>query len=330
MRKRPALAVILLLLTPAAAGGAPLVVPDDVGPQIQVRELHYLAHDGIVRTAYVILPGWYSPSHAPSLPLVVSPHGRGLDALQDVRIWGDLPDLGRFLVVCPEGQGRRLKLYSWGDPGQIADLARMPSMVRRALPWVRMDRRRLYAFGGSMGGQEVLLLLARHPRLLAGAAAFDAPTNLALRYRDFVHLRHGHRLRVLLRREVGGTPPEDPGAYSVRSPVALVRRIAFSDVPLQIWWSRRDRIVADGSHESGLLYRQIERLNSRAPVVEFVGRWRHTAEMRSTARLPSALRIFGLLPRPLSEARVDRAEEPQRALVPGAEQRGEDERAGEG
>ena len=44
----------------------------------------------------------------------------------------------------------------------------MPQIVAQALPWVRLDLRRVYAIGGSMGGQETLLLLGRHPELLAG------------------------------------------------------------------------------------------------------------------------------------------------------------------
>ena len=65
----------------------------------------------------------------------------------------------------------------------------MASVVRATLPWLRIDRRRVYAVGGSMGGQETLLLLGRHPHLLAGAVAFDSATNfyrlyLLLRLRD--------------------------------------------------------------------------------------------------------------------------------------------------
>jgi pimeloyl-ACP methyl ester carboxylesterase len=54
----------------------------------------------------------------------------------------------------------------------------MPKLVRGQLPWLRILRHRIYAFGGSMGGQETLLLVARHPRLLAGAAAFDHAAGL--------------------------------------------------------------------------------------------------------------------------------------------------------
>src|SRR5262249_55554552 len=163
--------------------------------------IHYVAHDGVVRTADVLLPRYYDEERDGSLPLVIAPHGRGVGARANARLWGDLPGRDRFAVINPEGQGRRLALYSWGDPGQIADLARMPDIPGAALPWVGADRRRIYAAGGSMGGQETPLLVARAPRLLAGAVAFDAPTNLSLRYAQFARLRRGVRLQFLARYE---------------------------------------------------------------------------------------------------------------------------------
>jgi pimeloyl-ACP methyl ester carboxylesterase len=198
-------------------------------------------------------------------------------------------------VVTPEGQGRRLVLYSWGDEGQIADLARMLQILRCRLPWLHIDRRRVFAFGGSMGGQETLLLVARHPGMLAGAASFDADTNLARRYRDFPLLRYGRFLQWAVRREVGGTPWRDPRAYARRSPLDDAEAIARSGVPLQLWWSTRDRIVVDQARQTGLLYRRIVELHPVAPVHAFVGTWAHRAEMRWNRRLPVALRLFGLL-----------------------------------
>src|SRR2546421_516098 len=143
---------------------------------VRVIPISYRAHDGLSRRAYVILPAWYGPTLHPPIPLVISPHGRGVGAKVNLRRWGRLPASGGFAVINPEGQGRTLTLFSWGDPGEIRDLARMPGIAERALPWLRIDRRRVYAFGGSMGGQETLLLDARFPRLLAGAAALHAPT----------------------------------------------------------------------------------------------------------------------------------------------------------
>jgi poly(3-hydroxybutyrate) depolymerase len=267
-----------------------------------VLAFSYRAHDGLSRRAYLILPAWYGPGKHPAIPLVISPHGRGVGAHVNIRRWGGLPASGGFAVINPEGQGRKLALFSWGDPGEIRDLARMPQIAEHAFPWLQIDRRRVYAFGGSMGGQETLLLLARFPRLLAGAAAFDAPTNMAARYRAFDRLPFGDGLQRLAQREIGGTPATNPGGYEIRSPLGSARKIAFAGVPLQIWWSTRDRIVGDQAHESGLLYRDVKRLNPAARVSQFVGTWAHTTEMTAHGYLPYALSRFGLLPpRPMPQ-----------------------------
>lgn len=96
--------------------------------------------------------------------------------------------------------------------------------------------------------------------------------------------------------EVGGAPWIDPRAWAIRSPIDWARQIAFSGVPLQIWWSWKDRIVVDQNRESGALYRAIKRLDPAAPVAEFVGNWAHSAEFKATRRLPYALALFGLMP----------------------------------
>jgi poly(3-hydroxybutyrate) depolymerase len=283
-----------LLVVFAALLGVGSASASSAGSAVRVIPIAYRAHDGLMRRAYVIVPASYEPGTP--IPLVISPHGRGVGARMNVRRWGRLPALGDFAVVNPEGQGRALTLFSWGDPGEIRDLAHMPDIVEQALPWLRIDRHRVYAFGGSMGGQETLLLLARFPRLLAGAASFDAPTNMAARYRAFVEEPLGTSLQHLARIEIGGTPTTDPRGYAVRSPLDWARRIASSGVPLQIWWSTRDRIVRNQRDESGLLYRMIKRFDPDAPVTEFVGRWAHTTEMKSHGYLPYALSRFGLLP----------------------------------
>ena len=291
-----------MFVAPVPASPAIVMRRHALPADVRLLRIGYRAWDGHTRRAYVLLPRWYGPRRNPPLPLVISPHGRGVPARYNVRIWGDLPARGPFAVVNPEGQGRRFALYSWGDPGQIADLARMPQILHRRLPWLRIERRRIYAFGGSMGGQETLLLVARYPHLLAGAAAFDSDTNLALRYADFPRLRFGRFLQWAARREIGGPPSRDPRAYARRSPLDAARAIARSGVPLQLWWSTRDQIVVDQTRQSGLLYHRILALRPRAPVRAFVGTWAHTAEMRWFRRLPFALRLFGLLPRRAPQA----------------------------
>jgi pimeloyl-ACP methyl ester carboxylesterase len=255
------------------------------------RLIHYVAHDGVRRAAWLLLPLGY---HGQQLPLVISPHGRGVDEKMNARLWGDLPGLGHFAVINPAGEGRRLHWYSWGAPGQIADLARMPQIA--AANGVAVDPRRIYAIGGSMGGQETLLLAALHPRLLAGAVAFDPATDLRRRYYDFASLPGGPVLQSLARAEVGGTPEQVPGAYARRSPDHYIRQLAEGGVPLQLYWSIDDRVIADQRVETGRLATQILGLKPEARVWEFTGSWAHTAEMRASRRLPRALARFGLFP----------------------------------
>src|SRR5215211_5110865 len=197
----------------------------------------YRAHNRAPRPAIVLVPDQYGPNRpSPPLPLVISPHGRGVRPGLNADLWGNLPDIGNFAVICPGGMGRRLPLHSWGYRGQISDLARMPDIVRSTLPWLKIDRRRIYALGGSMGGQETLLLLGQHPRLLAGAVAFDSVTNFYRRYGDFAVTPRRKGLQALARLEVGGTPRTNPTGYVLRSPSHWIREIAGSGVPLQLWW----------------------------------------------------------------------------------------------
>lgn len=251
--------------------------------------IHYRAWNGQQRRADLVLPRWYTPSNAPSLPLIVSPHGRGITAWNNLNFWGNLPAYGPFIVISPEGAGRKLTLYSWGWKGQIDDLARMPAVLHAKLPWITIDRKRIYAVGSSMGGQETLMLVARHPQGLAGAAALDADTDMATRYRDFPQIARGRRLQQLAREEIGGTPATVPQAYALRSPIHWVRQIARSGVPLHIWWSRTDAIVLDQYDESGKVYREVAALHPRARVTQYVGSWPHSKEFHASARLPLAL-----------------------------------------
>ncbi|MGH3135403.1 MAG: alpha/beta hydrolase family protein [Gaiellaceae bacterium] len=274
---------------------------------MRVWPISYTAHNGLDRLAYVVLPAWYGPGANPLLPVVISPHGRGGDGRANARFWGDLPAAGQFAVINPDGMGRRLEKLSYGYAGQIDDLARMPELVSRALPWLRIDRTRIYALGTSMGGQETLLLVARHPDLLAGAVAMDSVTNLARRYYQLPGVPcnddcverwgepYGRVLQTAMREELGGTPDQVPEAYQRRSALRLVRAIASSGVALQMWWSSGDQIVFDQEHQSAALVRGLRRLNHCGPIVSYAGTWRHSQAMWAGSLLPVALAGFGLL-----------------------------------
>jgi len=265
------------------------------GPAVRKLTIAYRAFDGRTSHATLVLPNGYGPGRNPILPLVISPHGRGLDGTRNAGRWGDLPTRGGFAVVNPDGEGSHLSgRFSWGAAGQISDLARMPSILAKALPWLRIDPRRVYAVGGSMGGEETLLLLARYPHLLAGAVAVDPLVDFARQYRNWSDSA-GAAKRKLARREVGGTPSTAAAAYAARSPLTYARAIASSGVPLQIWWTRTDRVVVQSALQSGLLVQRIRELNPAATLTEVVGSWRHTAVMRAGLSLPAMLAGLGLL-----------------------------------
>jgi hypothetical protein len=298
-----ACAVLAATAAPAAVAGR--AVPERAAPvvrsslrrlPVRVVRFGYRTHDGKRSYALLLLPGWYGPHRDPAIPLVISPHSRNALPTTAAKPWVDLPARGDFAVVLPAGQGRVLRFASWGYPGQIDDLARMPQLVRRAVPWFHYPRRRVYAVGASMGAQEVLLLLARDPRLLAGVVAFDPAVNLANRYYEFPDIRFGRQDQLRCRVEVGGSPLQVPEAYRVRSPISYVRTIARSGVPLELWWSVRDKVIVNQERQAGRFYREIRRIDPEAPVQAFVGAWPHAGEFSAFYRLPYALARIGLLP----------------------------------
>ena len=276
---------------------------------VRTWPFEYTAHNGTTRNAYVVLPARYGPENNAPLPVIISPHGRNANGLSNTRYFGDLPARGRFAVISPDGMGRRFGLKSYAFKGQIDDLARMPRLAMEALPWLRLDLDRVYALGSSMGGQETLMLVARHPDLLAGAAAMDSVTNLSRRYGQLPDLScdatclrrwgkpYGLVLQKAMRDEVGGTPSASPKRYDARSAHAWAQTIATAGVPLQIWWSSRDLVVSDQKHQSWALFRELKRLNACAPISAYAGRWPHSQEMRASELLPIALHKLGLLRR---------------------------------
>jgi pimeloyl-ACP methyl ester carboxylesterase len=305
---RTSLALLALVAGACTPAGRAAETRTPQHSSVRVEHLTYRATGGRVSHATVLLPGSYDPQRDPALPLVISPHGRGITGDGNARLWGDLPALGDFAVVNPDGTGQRLSgRFAWGAPADIADLARMPQLVEQALG-VRIDRRRIYAVGGSMGAQETLLLIARHPKLLAGAVAVDAATDFGRQYRNFalLHCRSascsrgwggdlGRTLQRLAQQEVGGTPETARIAFAERSPITYAAQIAASGVPLQIWWSRTDRVIRQSRLQSGRLVAELRRLHPRARLTVVSGRWRHTHVLRYDRALPRMLAGLGLL-----------------------------------
>lgn len=264
-----------------------LIFPDKVHRIL----IHYTAWDGRRRPALVVVPAWYKRGMTRALPLVISPHGREQPISYTADRWGNLPARDGFFVVCPAGEGRVLPSLPFSAPGEIEDLARMPDIVQHALPWLHIDRQCIYAIGDSMGGQEVLSLAARFPDRLAGVVAMDPVADLATRYWQMRYSqRSGTESQRDLITEVGGTPLQVPFDYAQRSPMTFVDNLAFDGLPLQLWWSRVDRIVIDqATTQTGLLYRRVRALNPRAPVRQVITDLPHSAAFGSRYGLPRAI-----------------------------------------
>jgi pimeloyl-ACP methyl ester carboxylesterase len=203
---------------------------------------------------------------------VISPHARGGDPFKAARRWGNLPGERGLIVLIPSLRGRVLdETRSWGYPPAIETLARTPTIAQRLLPWLRWDANRVYAAGFSMGGQESLLLLARRPDLFAAVSVADSVTDFLRRWYEFPLSPLTRAEQPKATREVGGTPARVPWLYRRRSPSTFAATIAFSGVPVQLWWNPREDIVVNQSRtQSGSFSRLLNRLNPDAPVFPVV------------------------------------------------------------
>ena len=70
MGVRARVCIAVSLVAPSLA----VALPAHAAPQPKVRvwKIHYRAHNGERRSAYVVLPAWYGPRKHPAIPLVFS------------------------------------------------------------------------------------------------------------------------------------------------------------------------------------------------------------------------------------------------------------------
>ena len=253
-------------------------------PGTRLVRFGYHSADGGRSSAVVLVPR--DLSHP--VPLVISPHGRDGDGITACAHWSGLPAYARVAVVCPDGTGR----FSWGSSAQITDLSRMPALVGSHLPPGALTSR-VFAIGESMGGQEVLLLHGRFPKLLSGVVALDPVTDFSLRYDEIGKLAGGTALQARMRSVIGGTPLQRPGAYRARSPITYVDAIARANAVLVVWWSRRDIVVRSWRQITPFLD-AIQRANpANRRVWSRSGDWKHGAPQRHD--LIHALDALGLV-----------------------------------
>ena len=88
MKLCKALLLVLVLVVAAAP-------PAAASPLVKTIKIRYRAHNGAARNAWVVLPASYRAGDDP-IPLVISPHGRGVSGYANTKIWGSLPAAGDF------------------------------------------------------------------------------------------------------------------------------------------------------------------------------------------------------------------------------------------
>ena len=226
----------------------------------------------------------YSPAGTSGhpLPLLLAPHAITWTAAEDYhgglqglmrkyhRGYYGLPDKYGVLIAMPHGHHHREALCSLAGPEQIADMAHLIDALDDH--GYRVDQRRVYACGLSMGAQEALVLAGKHPDRIAGVVAFNPIVDLAAWHEELATSEvPGIKEYDTARRianEVGGLPSEVPEAYAIRSALHFVREL--SQVPTLIVWSEQDLIVPrQVTHHTLPLYKAIKQLNVNSPIAEY-------------------------------------------------------------
>jgi pimeloyl-ACP methyl ester carboxylesterase len=283
--------VVIGLVVAGLAGPASATSGTEAGTRWTV--IHFPGPGAFRDSAVVAMPSWYGPHDHPRLPLVISPHSRGITALQQARRWGDLPGRFRIIIVSPGLHGRVIPRRSWAWPPDIAEMANLPRIVRHRLPYLDYDPNRVYAAGDSMGGQETLMLVARRPDLFAAAVAADPVTNFLRRWYEFPNSGESWHEQAAATREVGATPRRAPWLYVRRSPLFFASTFAFADVPLQLWWNPHDTVVIrEGLAQAGTFYRAVKELNPRAPVFARLDHDMHGWTFKFDHELPAMVRFL--------------------------------------
>ena len=231
--------VIVCLASPLASQASWRAVPDpsalpdvpavtirqDVDAKTVILRTWYDTWNGHRRAMTILFPR-AAEDTGRVLPLLVAAHPAG-GASTCVDQMATLAGRFNFVLACLDGQGDSTRAFSYGAPGQIADLAAAPHLIAGRLPGMKLDARKLYLVGSSMGGTEALLVGLRYPGAYRETVALDPITDLGFRFNSLPLVR-----RNQLEAECGGPPTVKDPCYLARSPMAYVgtraatRRIA--------------------------------------------------------------------------------------------------------
>lgn len=226
----------------------------------------------------------YSPSEESSepLPLVLAPHPITWTAAEDYhggleglmreyhRGYYGLAEKYQIIVAMPHGHHHREDLCSLAGTEQIADMNFLIDGLSEHL--YQVDKRRVYACGLSMGGQEALVLAGKHPDRLTAVFVFNPIVDLAAWYEELANSEvpeiREYDTAARIANEVGGLPEEVPEAYAERSATNFAT--GLSKVPTIIYWSEQDLIVPRQiTHHTMPLYYRVKEMDVNTPMAEY-------------------------------------------------------------
>ena len=258
------------IVDPSARPDIPAVtVSQEVGGGTVILRSWYDTWNGHRRALTILYPKRFERTGAP-LPLIVAAHPAG-GASTCVDEMATLPGRFGFVLACLDGQGDFTRSFSYGSPGQIADLAAAPSLIAGRLPGMKIDARRMTIVGSSMGGTEALLVGLRYPQAYRQAIALDPISDLGFRFASLPYNR-----RYLLAAECDGTPEERADCYVERSPMTYVGPRPVGSTVLNVWYSTGDPVSGAAQQIPTFVAAERDVLGPGQLVVR-IGTWGHGA-----------------------------------------------------
>ncbi len=275
---------------PSARPDVPAVtIRQDVDAKTVVLRTWYDTWNGRRRAMTILFPR-AAENTGRVLPLLVAAHPAGGASTCVDQIASFAGQFG-FVLACLDGQGISTRAFSYGAPGQIADLAAAPRLIAGRLPGMKLDARKLYLVGSSMGGTEALLVGLRYPGAYRETVALDPVTDLGFRFNSLPLVR-----RNQLESECAGPPTLRGSCYSVRSPIAYVGKRALGSAVLNVWWSTTDPVSGAPQQVPRFLAAQ-RGLMQPGQLRERVGAWGHGALWDRADHRAAWLIDLGLVPR---------------------------------
>ena len=275
---------------PSARPDVPAVtIRQDVDAKTVILRTWYDAWNGHRRAMTILFPR-AAENTGRVLPLLVAAHPAG-GASTCVDQMAPLAGRFNFVLACLDGQGTSTRAFSYGAPGQIADLAAAPHLIAGRLPGMRLDAHKLYLVGSSMGGTEALLVGLRYPGAYRETVGLDPVTDLGFRFNSLPLVR-----RNQLEAECGGPPALMNACYLARSPMTYVGRRAAGAAVLNVWYSTTDPV--SGAQQQTPKFLAAERPLMQASQLRVrIGRWGHGALWDLADHRAAWLIDLGLVPR---------------------------------